>query len=209
MMSILGAVIGSRGDADREARCAGGGVPLDRYHGTGTSSGGESRKQYIVDYPAVGVVVAAASATAYAVSKFDEREIVRIQTLAVTEAPRRNFRIALAFDALNFRCRGMSVLRHRQSLDARDLPLVEDRDRVSHGTSSCHHQAHSRVVYYALLSRPPSTARARPVMPVERNASRSAPPIRRPACMYLCVSTLAQCLANTNKIERTQHREVD
>jgi len=64
--------------AQVHARSAAGGVPLDRHHGTGTGSGGESRKQYIEDYPAVCLVVAAAGATAYAVSKFDEREIACI-----------------------------------------------------------------------------------------------------------------------------------
>jgi len=66
--------------------------------------------------------------------------------------------------------------RHRQSLDAHDLPLVESRDSVSRGTSSCHHHANRRVVYYVLLPLLPSTARACPVMPVQRNASRSTPP---------------------------------
>ena len=56
--------------------------------GTGTGSGEGSGRQSRVDYQAIGVVVAVASATAYAVHHYDQREMARIQDKAVAEIAR-------------------------------------------------------------------------------------------------------------------------
>ena len=56
--------------------------------GTGTGSGGGSGKQSRVDYQAIGVVLAVASATAYAVYHLDQREMARIQDQAKAEIAR-------------------------------------------------------------------------------------------------------------------------
>ena len=65
---------------------------------TGTGSEGKWRKQSIIDYSAVGVVVAAASATAYAVSTFDETrakaEVVRIEDKAAMQIARAQAEVA-------------------------------------------------------------------------------------------------------------------
>ncbi len=56
--------------------------------GTGTGSGGGSGKQSRVDYQAVGVVVAVASTTAYAVYHLDQREMARIEGERKSEVAR-------------------------------------------------------------------------------------------------------------------------
>ena len=62
--------------------------------GTGTGSGGGSGKQSKVDYQAIGVVLAVASATAYAVSHLDQREMARIQDKAATEVAQAKAEVA-------------------------------------------------------------------------------------------------------------------